>query len=69
MNAATQSAANYKKYYDIWFFYYSNNVFGGTSVEVSASYAAMDMMNTMKSFNQAEIDDDIAYYENKMRTK
>jgi len=58
--------ANYKKYLAIWTRYYSNNEFGGTSVEVAAAYAAMDNMNQCKGWSQAEIDDDLAYWGQKV---
>lgn len=57
--------ANYQKYLAIWTRYYSKSAFGGTSVEVSATYAALDSMNQSKGWTQAEIDDDIAYWEEK----
>lgn len=57
---------NYQKYLAIWTRYYSNNEFGGTSVGAAAEYAALDCMNQCKGWSQAEIDDDLAYWEQKV---
>jgi hypothetical protein len=58
--------ANYQKYLAIWTRYYSKNEFGGASVEAAAAYAAMDNMNKCKCWSHAEIDDDLAYWEQKV---
>lgn len=57
---------NYQKYLAIWTRHYSKSEFGGTSVQAAAEYAAMDCMNQVKGWSQAEIDDDLAYWEQKI---
>jgi hypothetical protein len=53
--------ANYNKYFEIWHKRYSESGFGCGNINVAAAYAAMDCMNQVKGWSQAEIDDDINY--------
>lgn len=57
---------NYQKYLAIWTDHYSKTEFGGTSTASAAAYAAMDCMNISKNWDQATIDDDIAYWTEKL---
>ena len=58
----------FAQYLALWTIYYSNNPFGGASLEVAATYAAMDCMNIGKRSNwsEAEFIDDIQYWSEKI---
>jgi hypothetical protein len=57
---------NYQKYLEIWTRHYSKSEFGGTSAQAAAEYAAMDCMNQVNGWGQDEIDEDLAYWDQKV---
>jgi len=61
-----QAKANYERYLAIWTRSYSKKEFGGGCVATAASYAAMDCMNVVKGWDQELIDDDIAWWDQRI---
>jgi hypothetical protein len=61
-----QEKSLFEKYLTLWTKFYSKGTLGG-DVAIAARYAAMDMMNEVKQYNdQASIDDHLAYWTKKI---